>query len=562
MMAPDPKQTPPKQTPEGASHPAPRAPEAAAASSDGDGPEQAIRDAAAAAEVVEISDYSPPAESGGGGELLHRCSRLPQNDTGNAGRLKLRYGHRLIWVEGWGWLAWVGSHWSSTDGERLAKTWAQRTAALIRKEVGVIEAEGPHPVEDDKAFEKRVAARRAWANTSGMWPRTKAMLEAAAPHLAVPVERLDARPELFNVANGTLELTVSDTGDALPEGAWQCREHRPGDYLTRVSPVVYDPDAPAERWRRFVAETHADEEQRLYVQRAAGYTMTGHVREEKIFLHHGGGSNGKSVFLEVLAEVFGSYAISLPFETFLVDERRSGGQATPDLARLPGVRFCRTGEPEGNAQFSEAMVKRITGADTLQARPLYGAQFEFRPQFRLWAAFNARPRVRGQDHGIWRRIDLVGWEATFIDPWERDKFPSAPRKDTRLMEALRGELPGVLNWLLEGYREWGRVGLATPECVRALTDDYRAESNPMGQFLSGCCRVGGDRWTQAARLYRAYAAWCREAAIDPLSQTGFGRSLRQMGVERSKIGTVSWRVEIVDDDLIRDLDGPPEEPEF
>jgi len=519
--------------------------------------EDQIRAAAAAAEVVEFSDYQAPAETGGGDEVLHRCCRLPQNDTGNGARLKLRFGHRLIWCQGLGWLAWVGSHWSATDGERLAVTWAQRVAALIRKEARLLEEEGPRPEEldDEKAFAKRIASRHAWAVASGMWPRTKAMLEAAAPHLSVPVDRLDARPDLFNVANGTLELTKVDDGDALPEGAWVFREHRPDDYLTRLSPVPYDPQARADRWVQFIAETHPDEEQRLYVQRAAGYCLTGHTREEKVFLHYGQGSNGKSVFLELLAEVFGTYAAALPFETFLVDDRRSGGQATPDLVRLISVRFCRTSEPEGNATFSEGMVKRITGTDTITARPLYGGQVEFRPQFKLWAAFNAKPKVRGQDHGIWRRIDLVGWSQTFVDPWEAAAHPGSPIKDKGLMDDLRASLPGVLNWLLQGYRDWGRTALDTPTCVRALTQEYREESNPLGQFIASACRVGAG-WTQASRLYKAYAAWCRQSAIDPLSQTAFGKGLRQMGIGRDKVGVVQWNVELVDHGLLAD-DAPP-----
>lgn len=296
-------------------------------------------------------------------------------------------------------------------------------------------------------------------------------------------------------------------------------------------------------------ETHPNIEQRLYIQRAAGYSMTGWTREEKVFLQWGQGSNGKSVFMEIEGEVFGSYAVALPFETFLANEHRTGGQATPDIVRLVGARLCRTSEPEGAATFSEAMVKRITGTDKMQARPLYEAQFEFRPQFKLWAAFNAKPKVRGQDHGIWRRIDLVGWEQTFVDPWETEAHPGAPLKDKGLMDDLRRELPGILNWLLEGFREWGRNGLDTPECVRALTSEYRQESNPLGQFIESCCKVGTG-WIQAARLYKAYAAWCRREAFDPLSQTAFGRRLRDMGIQREKYGTMHWGVELTDGDLL------------
>lgn len=516
------------------------APEGAAAAAVS--PEDAIRAAAAAATVVELDDFRPE-DGGGGGDALVRCAKLPMNDTGNARRLQIHFGHRLMFVKGLGWLAWVGSHWSQQDGERLSMLWAQMTAARIRKEVRVLEEEGRLPDESDKAFAERLAKRAAWSIASGNHARLKAMRAELEPHMAVDVRTLDARPELFNVANGTLELVVD--GDV---GRVEFREHRPDDRLTRMSPVVYDPAAKAPRWERFVAEVQPDYERRLYLQRVSGYGMTGWTKEEKVLLNYGTGSNGKSTYWEVVAEVMGGYAVTLPFETFLADDHRTGGQATPDLARLPGVRLARTSEPEGGATFSEGMIKRITGTDMLTVRPLYQDQFEFRPQFKLVASFNAKPKVRGQDHGIWRRLDLLGWDQMFVDPWETEAHPGKPLKDKGLMEALRGELPGILNWMLEGFVMWGGSGLATPESVRSATDEYRSESNPLGQFVEACTQRGG--WTRAAELFAAYKAWCRREAVDPLSNTAFGRRLGDMGVEKTKMGSIFWGLTVTDDGLL------------
>lgn len=533
-------------------HDSPPADAAAAAVS----PQETIRAAAAAAAVVDLDDFRPE-ESGGGSDIVARCARLPMNDTGNARRLQLHYGHRLMHVEGMGWLAWVGTHWSQDDGERLSKLWAQQTAARIRKEARLLEDEGPMDGELPADFAKRLEARRKWSLTSGMHNRLEAMRKEAVPHLTVDVDTLDARPDLFNVGNGTLELLVEgEEGERV--GRVEFREHRPEDRLTRLSPVDYDPAAKAHRWDTFLVETQEDYERRLYLQRVCGYVLTGETREEKVFLSYGLGSNGKSKFWEAVGSVMGTYAITLPFETFLADERRTGGQPTPDLARLPGVRLALTSEPEGGATFSEGMIKRITGADKLPVRPLFEPQFEFLPQFKLSASFNDKPKVRGQDHGIWRRLDLIGWDQMFVEVWEAEAHPGKPFKDKNLKAALARELPGILNWMLEGFLMWAGSGIATPDSVRAATDEYRSDSNPLGQFVDACTEppAPGGPWTRAAELFEAYKAWCRREAVDPLSNTAFGRRLGAMGIGKTKAGSVYWALTIKDTTLLAPQGGP------
>jgi putative DNA primase/helicase len=268
-----------------------------------------IRTAAAAAEVVEFSDYTEDS----GGSVIERCSIYPQNDIGNAKRLREHYGTRLMWVPGRGWYAWIGSHWSRADGARLAQIWAQRVAGLIRKEVKVLEAGGPLADELPADFAKRLQARAKWSVTSGMAPRLKAMLEVLAPMVSVEVDELDQLRYAFNVENGTLDLMIEDDG-ADKVGRWALRPHDPADRITNLAPVSYADGAEAPRWRQFVSEVQPVYEDALYLQRMAGYGLTGETREEKVFLSYGEGSNGKSTYWEVVGDLMGTYAVVIPPE--------------------------------------------------------------------------------------------------------------------------------------------------------------------------------------------------------------------------------------------------------
>src|SRR5262249_5005445 len=160
-----------------------------------------------------------------------------------------------------------------------------------------------------------------------------------------------------------------------------------------------------------------------------GYCLTGDVGEQVMVLFHGRGANGKSTLLSLMAHVMGDYALTLPIQSFLHDDRRGGGDATPDLARLPGARLVMAAEPERGSRLSEAVVKTVTGGDKVVARRLFEGQFEFEATFKLVLSANEKPRITGQDEGIWRRVTLVPFAAAI----------ARERRDKRLIEKLKAE---------------------------------------------------------------------------------------------------------------------------
>lgn len=470
--------------------------------------------AAVAAAIAAAPEWVP---------LDLQCARLPRNDFGTGQRLIARSGADLMHVPEVGWHAWMGTHWEREDGERQAHLAAHRAAAAIRAEGAALEAEGPWDGEAPKDFLERISGHRKFGIGVGNSSRLRAMLAEAAPYLTEPVGALDADPFLFACENGTLELRAADAGGV------RLRPARRQDRITRLAPVAYDPEAEAPRFRAFLDRILPDRPVQLFLQRYLGYALTGDIGEQCLILCYGTGSNGKSTLLDVIARLLGGYTTGLPMASLMHDDRRRGAEATPDLARLPGMRLVRAAEANQGSRFDEALLKQLTGGEPMAVRHLNAGFFEFYPVFKLVLTFNNRPTIRGQDEGIWRRLRLVPFSVTIPDG----------EKDSRLVEKLLGEGPGILNWLLDGFRLWRETGLAAPEAVLEATADYRAESDPVGQFLSMATAPAPGRHTSAKRLYDAFAAWCKENAVTPLTQTGFGRRLGDKGLKKVKTGGLS-----------------------
>lgn len=430
------------------------------------------------------------------------CAWQPWNDVGNAARLIVRHGNDIMHVPEVGWYVWDGDRWNRDDGKRLAALLTQRTFAAMRDEARVLERAGTDP-EIVKAF-------RAHIRKSGNAGALANMLTCAAPQRTVDTSALDAAPLLLPVGNGTLELGVRPV----------LREPRREDRLTRRTPVPYDPDADCPIFKEFLGTILPDPEVRDFLLRYFGYALTGNISEQCLVFLYGSGSNGKSTLLNVIGRVLGEFALTIPIESLLADDRRSGAAATPDLAQLPGVRLAMAAEPEQGARLSESRIKALTGGDEIPARHLHQGIFRFRPQFKLVVACNHRPRVLGTDDGIWRRIRLVPFTVKVT-----------PEDVAPVYQAMDAELPGILNLLVTYCADWRARGLAVPAAVRDSTADFQADSDPVGNFVEECTDLDEEARMPAGRLYAAYAKYCRESAMEPRTMKTFARRLKERGIK-------------------------------
>jgi putative DNA primase/helicase len=425
---------------------------------------------------------------------------LRRTDSGNADRFVHMYGDLLRFCAEYGsWYMWDGNQWRK-DKKRIVLRLGQE---MVKKmyHLGA-------QIGDDK---ERAAFMQYVSGMDNLF-KVKSAIEwaTANPKVALTSDDLDSDQMLLNVQNGTFELA-----------SMIFREHRQADNITKVLPVTFDEKAECPRWQIFLDEVlNGDQALKVFMQQAIGYALTGDCREQCLFILHGTGANGKSTFIEIISELLGDYALRTPVETLLIKR----GEGIPnDVARLKGARLIHSVETESGKRLAEGLVKAMTGGDTLVARFLHAEFFEFQPTFKIFLATNHVPIIRGVDHAIWRRIRLVPFNVTFA-PEIQDK--NLPRK-------LRTELPGILNWALEGCRDWQAHGLSTPPAVVAATQQYRTEMDTLGDFFAEYILIEKASETPSKIIYSAYRTYCEAAGENPVTRMMLGRQLEERGY-RSK----------------------------
>lgn len=421
-----------------------------------------------------------------------------ETDYGDAERLYTAYGDKFRYAPAKGVLVWDAAEglWRHDEGEAELKRFAVQSARLLEKRAVAI-------TDDVKRLRVlRYAISREAVNKL----RATVELVKTIPDVRVKMDDFDKDPLLLNVANGTLDLRTG-----------QLRPHDPGDRMTKRSSVVYDPSATCPRWLQFAHEiAGGDEELVAWKQRMFGYTLTGLTNEQIMCVLYGAGSNGKSTELGVISALLGGYTTPTQFDTFA--ERKSEGVRN-DLADLVGARFVPAFEGESGQRLAEGLVKQATGGDPIKARFLHREYFSFVPTFKVFLATNHKPVIRGVDHGIWRRLRLVPYNMQF----------DGSQRDDKLSDKLSAELSGILNWTLEGCRQWQQSGLGTAHAVQQATESYRKESDKLADFLAECCVCNEEYSTKAGGLYQAYERFANENGENAFSGHTFGKMLSERG---------------------------------
>jgi putative DNA primase/helicase len=433
-----------------------------------------------------------PERDAGGDDDLHRPDgSRPLTDLGNAERLVARHGRDIHYCHAWGrWLVWDRRRWRGDDtgaAERLAV----RTVRSIYRE-----AERAPTKEGSDAI-------AAHARRSESRQRIESMLALARSQPGVPVrpDDLDRDPWLLNVANGTIDLRTGEL-----------RKHRREDLATRLAPVDYDEQARAPLWDAFLARILPDGDVRAYMRRWMGYALTGVIREHVLVIAHGSGANAKTTFVDAGRRALGDYARTIPAEVLLA---RTHDAHPTERAQLLGVRLAITSESDQGRRLDEGTVKTLTGGDRITARFMRQDFFEFSPTHKLILMTNHKPRIRGTDVGIWRRIMLVPFPVV---------IPEAER-DPALPERIATETPGILAWAVRGCLEWQARGLAPPAAVREATASYQRDEDTLGEYLAERTVADAAARTSAADLHRDYVAWAERAGVRPAGQRDLAEAL-------------------------------------
>lgn len=451
-------------------------------------------------------------------------------DVGNAYRLIDAFGDDIRYCpEQKAWYYWDLRRWrEDSDSTKLEYLFKQVTDIMLDDELPRLQA--ILRAGATEGADERVRAMYKHIKTSRSSPRIRAAVQVARtlPEVQIQLAELDADPYLLNCQNGTLDL---QTGGLRP--------HVRSDYITKITSCDWSPNAAYHDWDRFLLRSmDNDLEMMAYLQRLAGYSLFHGNPAERFMIVHGPAGSGKSTFVEALSEMLGSYTTTLD-PSSLKGEGETG-QARSDLVQLRGARMVRTQELDTGQRWSAALVKRLTGGDTITARELYRAPIQFLPGFKMWLSTNERPRVVDSSDGYWRRLI----EIPFSHVVTVEEF------DERLKDRLKREAKeAILAWAYGGFRMFFDGGLGDPpRRVQEAVLEYRESMDPVAQFIAEQCEIGVDHREPAGPLYTAFRDWCQSSGQrNIMSSASFKQIMETRGFTwvRTRNGNVHEGVRLI-----------------
>lgn len=431
----------------------------------------------------------------------------PCTDLGNAERLRDGYGHVIKYVGTWQkFLAWDGTRWK-LDSVKQVERWAKKTVRKIRHEAAKAAQENLPDVDAEELW--------GWAKASEGRQKILNMIALLASETGIAIDHtaLDSDPWKLNCSNGTVNLK---TGELVP--------HNPDDLITKSTGVEYPTEAGDDPllWLETLHTIFEGNAELLaFVHKLFGLSLIGEVYEHILPIFWGVGANGKSVVIETIMAAMGDYAMKAPSGMLLA--KRNESHPT-EIADLHGRRLVAVVESGEGRRLDEALVKELTGGDTLRARRMREDFWEFPPSHLPIMVTNHKPIVRGVDHGIWRRLRLVPFTVTIPEE----------KQDKKLKEKLREELPQILRWAVSGCLLWQREGLTPPASVLAATDEYRSDNDTIGLWLEERCECDPSYETKASDLWRSFKNWLEDNDERKVgSKTFYQRMGERFAVRRS-----------------------------
>jgi len=427
------------------------------------------------------------------------------SDVGNGRRLVDFFGKGIRYTSGLGWFVWADGYWIPDVEGLHVQELAKRIPSFISAEV----VRYPESQQSDVI---------KWASSSRSNARLNSAIDSAKsdPRIEVEVRTWDQEPTLLGVKNGVIDLK---TGELL--------KGRPDLYITRRTPVAYTPGHTNIRWSQFLNfATDGDTEFQDWLQRAAGYSLTGLNKYDVMFLVYGPPGSGKNTFVEALVKALGTQQYAWPLDSSILGQGDSNSSSS-DLyhwAELRGRRIVWVDELPDSERIKENSIKKLTGSSEISARSPGEKPFTFESRAKLWVSTNHRPIIT--DDAMWRRILPIPFM----------KVPESPDPD--LKEYIfdpDGALPAVLSWAVEGaiklLNSSAKNALGTCQRVSDAAEIYRKNEDRIGLFLDEETQQNVGSSVLIKLLFGVYQTWSMERGEKPMTQIAFHRKLIERSVD-------------------------------
>lgn len=398
------------------------------------------------------------------------------DDAGNAEYCAMQLSSQYLNVSG-DWLCYTGSHWMKAhahDGLSLL------VVECLRKREAAASQPQYAPI--------RTAARPSRTHIN-------AAIEILRSHLRCNPSEFDSSLDELNCANGVIDLKTG-----------KLQAHEPCQRFTYCIDIDYDPQAATQVWDNFLSQALNDQQELIsFLQRAVGYSLTGHTREHKFFYLYGPTRAGKSTFTTLVARVLGDEPLAIPvgFDTF--NPRNKSDSQNFDLAHLRHCRFVMASESDHYQQLDTPELLRITGGDRVRCAEKYKEPFIFTPQFKLWFASNAALQGQPTNDAFWARALVVDFPNSYLG-----------REDKQLTMRLQQPqaLKGILNWAVEGAKQWYKDGLRPPKSVINATEAARRQcgkqvpyGDPVSQWIDQQVVSSPDGFVTNEQIRASYEAF-------------------------------------------------------
>ena len=450
--------------------------------------------------------------------MLDMKDYLSQGERGDADLLAFLYQDRIAYDHSEKqWYLWTGEYWEADTKGKVYRL----VSEFVRAEY--VHAAGRSLRQSKPTQDSQDAAK---AQSDAFFKRAKALcsrtriesvltLATKGTELALSGQEWDKDPYLLVVRNGTINL---ESGKLQPG--------MPGDYVRTVANANWEGDAECPRWIQFLDEIFGGNQELVdFMQRLFGYAITGLSTEHVLAVFHGEGRNGKDTMLEALSSVLNGWAGPVSTD-ILINTGGSTGAATPHLMGLRGKRLAWCSETNEGQRLDAAQVKLITGGGAIPCRGLYQKATSFVPHHLLCLITNSKPHADARDYALWKRMLLIPFTQSFVREIEDPDNLDEHLADKYLREELVEESDGILQWLVEGTKEYLTKGLMEPDSIIAATTEYRSEEDTLSLFVDEICRIGSEYTIAASALYQQYKTWLELNSLGrPMSSTAFGRRM-------------------------------------